>query len=59
MRLRNANQICLANYTKICSQKSLCYKGIALFNSLPVEIKNLDSIKDFQSNLKKYVIQKF
>ena len=55
--LRNSNEICLTNMIKSCSQNSLFYKGIKLFNSLPNEIKNQNTITKYQNSLKNYIKQ--
>ena len=37
--LRSANKICPIDAIKACSQNSLFYKGIKLFNTLTIELK--------------------
>lgn len=58
-QLRNGNEIAVPNLTKACSQNSLFYKGIKLFNSLPTEIKNCDSVNNCAKILKDYVINNY
>ena len=57
--LRNSNDINLTDANKACSQNSLFYKGIKLFNSLPSEIKNCETISQFKKLLKKFVKENF
>ena len=45
--LRNRNNIELSKATKTCSQNSLFYKGISLYNSLPINIRNEESVNKF------------
>lgn len=59
MILRNANEICPSNMIKYCSQNSLLYRGVKLFNSLPDEIKTEENITKFQSSLRDFIIQNF
>lgn len=51
LSLRNSNDIISSNSTKSCSQNSLLYKAIQLFNSLPPNIK---SEKTFEKSKKLY-----
>lgn len=55
LNLRNGNQMSVVNVTKTCSQNSLFYKGIKLFNDLPVEIREENSYNKFVQKLKIYV----
>lgn len=57
--LRNRNEIELSKFTKACSQNSLFYKGIALYNNLPLNIKNQPSIEQFKILLNTHVKEKF
>lgn len=57
--LRNAGEIKVTNANKSCSQNSLFYNGIKLFNSIPLEIKNADSLTTFQTKIRKYVLEKY
>lgn len=57
--LRNANEICPTNAIKACSQNALFYKGIKLFNTLPNEIKQSDSLVSFQKPLKNYILANY
>lgn len=50
--LRNRNNIELVKATKACSQNSLFYKGISIFNKLPDSIKNEKSVNRFKKSLK-------
>lgn len=59
MTLRNSNQIRVSNATKYCSQNSLFYKGVQLYNSLPNDIKNVDSLNKFKSKIYKYTTENF
>lgn len=58
-QLRNANEICLPNLTKTCSQNSLFYKGMKLFNTLPNEITNQIPISKFKNALSEFIYQNF
>lgn len=55
--LRNQNSILLTNASKSCSQNALFYKGIKLFNTLPLEIKNEESKTKFQKILQIYIFE--
>ena len=57
--LRNANEINVPNLTKTCSQNSLFYKGVKLYNSLPAVIKSQESESKFTNLLKEYIRQIF
>lgn len=54
--LRSRCNIELVNATKTCSQNSLFYKGIALFNRIPLDLRNETSVEIFKHKLKKVVI---
>lgn len=47
------------NATKTCSQNALFYKGIQLYNAIPNEIKEVNSLNKFANLMKKYVIEKY
>lgn len=53
--LRNSNEIELVRATMACSQNSLFYRGIQMYNSLPIEIRSESSDTSFETKLKKYV----
>lgn len=53
--LRNANQVDVVSATKTCSQNSLFYRGIKLFNDLPKEIREEIIPNKFQLKLKTYI----
>lgn len=55
MTIRSANELELTDVRKTCSQNALYYKDIKLFNSLPREIRDEESIFKFQKQLTKYV----
>ena len=55
--LRGANTITVTDANKACSQNALFYKGIQLFNAIPNEIKQVDSIKIFENKVKNYVLE--
>lgn len=50
--LRSRNDIIIENFTKKCTQNSLFYSGLRMYNSLPSEIKDEKSIHKFKSKLK-------
>lgn len=55
--LRNANNLVLRTpRTKSYGKKNLMYEGAQLYNKLPKEIKNSQSIKTFKKLLKDYLI---
>lgn len=56
---RSRNNYKLPNYTKATTQNDLFYKGLKLFNSLPLEVKNANSMKDFRNRCGSYVALKF
>lgn len=53
--LRNANDIDVSDAIKTCSQNSLFYKGIRLFNSIPLEIREADTFNKFKKLLEQYI----
>lgn len=55
LNLRNTTYIMPTNATKACSQNSLFYKGIKLFNDLPVEIREEENYKKYDEKLKTYI----
>lgn len=55
LNLRTNNQISLINATKACSQNSLFFKGIKLFNNLPLEIREEKNYKIYDEKLKIYI----
>lgn len=55
--LRDRNKIELTNATKTCSQNSLFYKGVALFNRLPDSIKSSNTIPEFKKKLKVVIME--
>lgn len=59
MTLRNANEISLTNSHKLCSQNSLFYRGVQLFNALPIVIKEEKSSTRFQKLLYKHICDNF
>lgn len=50
--LRNRNDIVIENFTKTCTQNSLFFSGLRMYNSLPGEIKDEKSIHKFKTKLK-------
>lgn len=54
--LRNSNDIILTGANKACSQNALFYKGIELYNYLPNDIKNSETISKLK-NLSKVNIE--
>lgn len=46
---RNRGNFRLPNYTKAATQNNLVYNGLKLFNSLPDEIKNSNTINEFKN----------
>lgn len=57
MTLRNSNHIKLTNVTKSCSQNSLFYKGVHMFNALPNNIKCVATLNEFKSILYKFTTE--
>lgn len=53
--LRSANHLERTKALKTCTQNSLLYKGINLYNNLPFEIKNEKNEKIFKGKLKCYI----
>jgi hypothetical protein len=53
---RGRNNFRLPNYTKASTQNNLFYNGLKLFNSLPNEIKNVNSINEFKNKCRSHVI---
>lgn len=59
MRLRNANNLVLWKVrTKNYGKKNLMYEGAQLYNKLPKDIKNSQSVYTFKRLLKHYLINK-
>lgn len=56
--LRNSNDIRLQNFTKSITQNNLFYKGIKLYNDLPVTIKE-QNVNKFKELLNVYVKENF
>lgn len=48
----------LTNTVKACSQNTIFYNGVKRYNSLPMEVKMSDTLKEFETKLKKYVMEK-
>lgn len=57
--LRNKDNFKLPNYTKVFSQNSLFYKGINLYNNIPVLIKNSRTLEMFKKDCGKWVKESF
>ena len=57
--LRSSNDIELVRANMACSQNSLFYKGVQMYNSIPDDIKNENVHTTFKRKLKEYVKQKF
>lgn len=57
--LRNGNQINLIAAHKSCSQNALFFKGIKLYNSLPVNLRAENSQTKFEKYLRNYVKENF
>lgn len=55
--LRCKNEIELKNATKQCTQSSIFFNGLKMFNRLPNEVTNTDNLNMFATNIKKYVRQ--
>lgn len=55
--LRSRNLIELTKATKACSQNSLFYKGVMLYNSLPDNIRNEESVNIFKTKLKDVLME--
>lgn len=58
-RLRNANDIRTIRATKTCTQNTIFYKGVNLFNELPDEMKGELNVENFKSKLRAYVLSKY
>lgn len=56
--MQRRNKIELTNATKACSQNSLFYKGISLFNSVPENVKNENSVYKFNTKLKDVIMER-
>lgn len=57
--LRNNNDIVPVRATKACSQNSLFYRGIILYNTLPSDIRSGQSQRNFKRRLKNYMVENF
>lgn len=57
--IRNSNYLEPVNATKACSQNSLFFKGIRMFNELPREIREEPNPASFERKLKSYVKHQF
>lgn len=53
--LRSGNEIEKSIAKKACSQNSLFYRGIAIFNSIPDNIKEIGSMASFKKYLREFV----
>lgn len=53
---RTRNDFSLPNYKKVCTQNSLYYNGLKLYNSLPSNVKESNSVIEFKRKCKEYVI---
>ena len=53
---RNKNKFRLPKYSLTLSQNYITYIGLKIFNILPSEIKNKQSIKQFEFTLKKFLL---
>jgi hypothetical protein len=56
---RGRNDLRLPNYTKTSTQNNLFYKGLKIFNSLPLEIKNSKTLNEFKYKCRAYVLLNF
>lgn len=56
---RTCYELRTPNSISISSQKSVIYRGIKLFNDLPVALRSITSMSQFKKNLKEYVFNKF
>lgn len=45
----------LSDATKACSQNSLFYRGMKLFNKLPMDIRDENDYKKYDQKLKNYI----
>lgn len=55
VNLRNRNNFRLPNFRMNITTKSLFYEGIKLFNGLPDDIKNINSLDTFKNKCKNYI----
>lgn len=58
-KLRNRNDIETIRATRHCTQNSLFYKGVRMFNELTDELKNETDLAVFKNKLKTYVIDQY
>ena len=56
---RSAGNLRLPKYKKSLSQNSIYYRGLALYNELPIHVKNIREIATFKKELKNYVSKHF
>jgi hypothetical protein len=53
---RGKNNFKLPHYTKASAQNNLFYNGLKLFNKLPIEIKNSNTINEFKIKCRSHVM---
>lgn len=53
---RGRNNFRIPNYTKAMTQNSLFYKGLKLYNSLPLEIKQSNTINEFKKKCRSHMM---
>lgn len=57
--LRNANDICLTHpRTKCYGSRNITYEGAQIYNQLPNNIKDIQSMALFKKTLKFHIIEK-
>ena len=53
---RQVQHIFLVNVTSNYGKKSIHYQGIQIYNSLPLELKNVPNLSAFKNKLKKHLL---
>ena len=54
---RNSNMLCVFQHSKSCFEKSPVYRLVHIFNKLPNNIKNIESIPLFKKKLFRFLLQ--
>ena len=54
---RNSNMLCVFQHSKSCFEKSPVYRLVHIFNKLPNNIKNIESIPVFKKKLFRFLLQ--
>ena len=56
---RQKNEIRLPDIKNENARKMVCYDGMKMFNKLPIEIREENSLNKYKNMIKKYVIENF